>query len=254
MKDIVRSVSIFYLFFSLLVGGWGDSAGRVRMTADEILKRMEENNVYKSSEIDGAFIITDRFGFRKKTFKLYSKGEDKVLIVFTNPEDEGQKILRIEGEIYLYFPGAEEIIHLQGSALRDSMLGSDFSYEDMTGEKEFRTLYDVLFVGEENVKGKECYRLHLTAKTGSAVYPVEELWISKQTFSLIRGRYYALSGRPLKELEVKEIKKIEGKFIPVHLIMRDLLKKDSKTELIIDRININIPVDEKLFSLEELSW
>ena len=110
------------------------------LTGEEIIRKMEANQVHKSARTTGAMSITDRFGTRVKTFKVFALGEEKTLLEFTNPEEAGQKILRIDDEIYLYFPEAEEIIHLQGAALKDSVMGSDFSYEDLTGGRDLWTL------------------------------------------------------------------------------------------------------------------
>ena len=224
------------------------------LSGREILRRMQRNEIYKSMRSEGSWIIKDRFGTRKKTFKVYSLGTEKTLIVFTNPEEEGQKILRVGNEIYLYFPDAEEVIRIEGSAMRDSVLGSDFSYEDMTGQKDLLDSYDVRLEGEDTIEGKSYYKLRLKAKRPDVVYPMEELWVDKKNYALKRAYYYALSGRKIKELDIGEVSMIKGRAVPVHFLMRDLLKKDSQTEFIISKIEIDVHVDEKLFSLEELSW
>jgi len=224
------------------------------LTGREIIERMEANQVQKSSVSEGAFIITDRFGMRKKTFKAVSLGKDRTLLEFTNPEEAGQKILRIGDEIYLYFPEAEDIIHLQGSALRDSVMGSDLSYEDLTGEKGLLDIYKVVVNGMETVNGQKCYVIELTAKTRKVVYPKEKLWVDAELFVARKAYYYALSGRLLKEMDVEKVITVKGKNIPVRLVMRDAMKKNSKTVFVIDSIKIDVPVDRKTFSLEELSW
>ncbi len=134
------------------------------LTGEEIITKMESNQVHDSAETTGSFAITDRFGTRVKTYRASSIGEDKMLLEFTNPEEAGQKILRIDDEIYLYFPEAEEIIHLQGAALRDSVMGSDFSYEDLTGGKSLVDDYTVELGGNEPIDGSDCYRLELKAR------------------------------------------------------------------------------------------
>ncbi|NOY09035.1 MAG: outer membrane lipoprotein-sorting protein [Spirochaetes bacterium] len=224
------------------------------LTGEEIIKKMEANQVQKSARLEGVFIITDKFGERKKTFKLVSLGTDRTLLEFTNPEEAGQKILRAGDEIYLYFPEAEDVIHLKGSALRDSVLGSDFSYEDLTGEKGLLDIYDVEAEGMETVNGRECYTLKLTAKNRKAVYPGEKLWVDSELFVLRKAYYYALSGRLIKEMEIRKVIKVKGKNIPVWFVMEDRMKKDSRTTFIINNIQIDVPVDPGIFSLEELSW
>jgi outer membrane lipoprotein-sorting protein len=224
------------------------------LSGEEIIRKMEFNQVHDSAEATGSFVITDRFGTRVKTYKAYSVGEERMLLQFTNPEEAGQKILRIDDEIYLYFPEAEEIIHLQGAALKDSIMGSDFSYEDLTGGKDLLDDYTVTVQGNEMVDGHDCYRLHLEAKRKDVVYPMQTIWVDSKMFVYRKVMLYSLKGRELKEMSIKEFREVSGKIVPVHLEMQDKMKKNSKTVFITQSLKINIPVDPSLFSLEELSW
>ena len=119
------------LFFIICIG-LVITHGIYAITANEIIRKMEQNENL-SSISEGRFEITDNLGTRVTTFKSYEAANGDLMLEFTNPEDAGQKILRLENEIYLYFPDAEEIIHLQGDALKDRVMGSDFSYEDLRG-------------------------------------------------------------------------------------------------------------------------
>jgi outer membrane lipoprotein-sorting protein len=224
------------------------------LTGEEIITKMESNQVHDSAESTGSFAITDRFGTRVKTYKASSIGEDKMLLEFTNPEEAGQKILRIDDEIYLYFPEAEEIIHLQGAALKDSIMGSDFSYEDLTGGKSMLDDYTVELGGTEPIDGSNCYRLELKARRKDVVYPMQTIWVDSELFVYRRVMLYSLKGKELKEMAAKEFRQLSGKIVPVLLEMRDRMKKSSKTVFKTDSLRIDIPIDPALFSLEELSW
>jgi outer membrane lipoprotein-sorting protein len=215
---------------------------------------MEENQVHKTSEMEGSFMITDSFGKRVKTFKAFSMGTDKMLVEFTNPEESGQKILRLSDEIYLYYPEAEEIIHLQGSGLKDSVMGSDLSYEDFTGEKGLLNLYSVELEGTESVDGQECFVLKLTAKKKQIAYAQERMWVDSGLFVVRKAEYYSVSGKPVKEMKVTDIKTVSGKNLPMAIEMKDLMRKDSSTAFQIKKIKIDAPMDAKMFSREELSW
>ncbi|MBN1836698.1 MAG: outer membrane lipoprotein-sorting protein [Spirochaetales bacterium] len=224
------------------------------LTAEEILRAMETNRVHETESAEGSMIITDRFGSRAKTFRLYAEGADKVLIEFTNPEERGQRIMRLEDEIYLYFPDAEEVIRLQGSALKESVMGSDFSYEDMTGERELIDLYRPRLVDTMSEGGRRLYVLELEARERGVAYPRQTIWVEVERLVLARAEYFSLSGRLLKSLEVLEVADVAGKSVPVRLIMRDEMKKSSSTEFAVSNLRINEPLPKGIFSLESLSW
>ncbi len=251
MKKLCLAAVIFCILFPGL--------GSAELTATEIIKKTEYNQVHDTSKSTGTMIITNRFGTQTKTFEAVTKGEDDMLITFTNVEERGQKILRLKDEIYLYFPDAEGLLRLQGGALKESVMGSSFSYEDLTGEKGLLSLYDVSLIDPGPVKteiqGKEysCYHLRLKGKQNVA-YPEQELWIDAKLFVVRRALYKSLSGTVLKELVVEKIERISGKNVPVQFNMIDRLKKNSATRFILKNLRIDVPLRKDEFSLERLSF
>ncbi len=236
--------------FILLLAATGASA----LTGEEIIRKMEANQVHKTSVSTGSMAITDRFGTRSKTYKAYARGQNEMLLEFTNPEEAGQKILRIGDDIYLYFPEAEEIIHLQGAALKDSVMGSDFSYEDLTGGKGLLESYHVTLESNESIDGHDCYLIKLEARTRDVVYPIERVWVDTELLAYRKVILYSLREKPIKEMLITDFERVAGKNVPVRMEMRDLMKKNSKTVFETRSIDINIPLDDNLFSLAELSW
>ena len=199
-------------------------------------------------------IITDRFGEKVTTFKSWAEGDEKSLIEFTSRQERGQKILRREDEIYLYFPDAAEVIRLQGAALRDSVLGSDMSYEDMTGGKGLLESYNAEMLGKETVDGEECYKIELHAKGRGVPYPKEIMWVDTEMFVNRKVHMFSLSDKLLKEMRMEDYTTQKGKTFPVRFIIEDKMKSNSSTEFVIESIEIGIDIPSSLFSLEELTW
>jgi hypothetical protein len=244
-----RNIRITIILLMLLL-----SVRLFGLTGEEIIKKMEGNQVHRTSESKGSMAITDRFGTRTKTYIAYTEGDDKTLLEFTNPEEAGQRILRIDDEIYLYFPDAEEIIHLQGSALKDSVMGSDFSYEDLTGGRGLLEDYSVELNGTESVDGHPCYKVRLEAKKRDVVYPIQDVWVDSGMFVYRKVIMYSLKNRALKEMNIQEFQTIAGKTVPVRMELRDLMKKNSLTVFKTESLKIDIRLDASTFSLESLSW
>lgn len=250
-KKGLALVMTVVLFLAGTLAGAQESAD---LTGDDILRLADEQQTFETSAAVGRMEITDRFGKKVSTFESWSRGEDESLIEFTSPAERGQKILRTADEIFLYYPDAEELIRMQGSALRQSMMGSDISYEDMTGGKDRASQYEVELVGEESRQGRPCWVLELTAKTRKVPYPREKLWIDQETFLVWRGEYSTRSGRLLKEMVVLEAETFGGREVGVKTRISDKMKVDSETLLIIEEMEVNPDLDPQLFSLDELTW
>lgn len=225
-----------------------------QLSAEEIVRRLEENRTYETSRAEMTMIINDRFGSRESTMIAWSRGAEEALIEFTSAAERGQKILRTEDEIYLYYPDAAELIRLQGSALRESMLGSDVSYEDLTGGKTLLDTYRVHLVGEETIDGFETYKIEMEATSRNVAYPKQTVWVDTELFVARRSEQYALSGRLLKTIVAREIEDIDGYPVPIETEISDAMKRNSSTTVIIDSLDIGLRVTDDRFSLEELSW
>ncbi|MDC7226360.1 MAG: outer membrane lipoprotein-sorting protein [Spirochaetales bacterium] len=229
-------------------------ASAFAISGEEIVRKADDKATYDSAEMAGEMRITDRFGTKTSTFNSWSRGENESLIEFTSLAERGQKVLRTENEIYLYYPDAEELIRMQGSALRQGMLGSDISYEDMTGGKDRASQYKIEVTGSETILGRDCWVLSLEARTRSVPYPKETVWIDKQDYIVMKGEYFTKSGRLLKEMEVLELGEIDGITLALETKISDKMKRDSDTILIVKDLKANVALDDAIFSLEELSW
>ncbi len=224
------------------------------ISAEEIMEKLEENMVTESSRVDGAMIIRDRFGTKESTFISYTRGTDDMLIEFTSVEEEGMKILRTKDELYLFFPEAEEVIRMQGAALKEAVIGSDMSYEDMTGGKSLLKSYMVKLEGMEVINGSRCYKVSMEAKNKDVPYYKQTMWIDSELFIYRKVHKFSRSGKILKEIIVDDIRKVSGKYVPFHMVLKDTMKGNSSTDFIVRNMEIDIPLKNELFSLEELTW
>jgi outer membrane lipoprotein-sorting protein len=223
-------------------------------TAEEIVRRMQSNQVYETSRMRGSMTVKDRFGTKETRFVSYSRGESDSLIEFTSPEEKGQKILRTKDEIYLFYPEAEEVIRLQGAAFRDAVLGSDMSYEDMTGGKTLLESYELTLEGKETIDGAECYRIGMKAKGRNVAYPRQTVWVDAKLWTARKMQQYSLSNRLLKEIRLGDFKVVAGRNVPTRIVLEDKLKKSSSTEFVVEEMEVGLALDPALFSLERLTW
>lgn len=225
-----------------------------RPSAEEIINRLDENQIHETAEMEAEMIVHDRFGEKRTTMRIYQEGREHTLIEYTSREERGQKVLRTQNEIYLYYPDAAELIRLQGAALRQSMLGSDISYEDMTGNRTILDTYDVSLLAVEEVAGRAAYKVQLDAVERNVAYPKQIVWIDSERYVVLRAEMYSLSDRKLKEITTEAVEQVEGKWIPLEQTISDVLKSDSYTEIVINEIEIGVRLPRGIFSLEQLSW
>ena len=146
------------------------------------------------------------------------------------------------------------MIRLQGAALRQSVLGSDLSYEDMTRERSTLASYDAPLEGEESVDAARCWIVKLVAKSRSSAYPIQTLWVDQELFIVRKAVYATAAGRALKEMEVIALMEVGDSTMAKESRGVDLLKRGSSTTMRVESTEIDIPLPDALFSLENLSW
>lgn len=255
MKTVNRTLKAVPLAIAaLLIVTPGFLHGQSSPTAEQIVRRLDENQIHETARIEATMIVHDRFGERRTSMEVYQEGREQTLIEYTSREERGQKVLRTAEEVYLYYPDAVELIRLQGAALRQSMLGSDISYEDMTGNRTILETYEVELLGEEEIGGRPAYRIEMVARTRDVAYPRQIVWVDRERFVLLKAQMYSLSDRRLKEITTERAELIDGKWIPVEQTIEDTLKRNSRTEFIVEDMEVGIPLPRGIFSLEELSW
>jgi hypothetical protein len=223
------------------------------MTAEEIIAKMDQNEVWSSIRYTG--VMTIQKGGRSarvKTFTAVSSGRDRAFIEFTNPGDRGTKYLKLDGDLWIKGAYAEEATKISGHLLRESMMGSDYSYEDTLDNEKIMDVYSAELTGEEEVSGVRCYRIELTAKTKQISYPKRTIWVDADRFIGRRVRYYALSGALLKELTVLEVRDIGGRPFPVKVRMEDKQRDNSWTVFEMRSVELDIPLDARIFSKQQL--
>ena len=250
MKITLKSTAFRLLALMVCVSG----AWAADMTGEAVIKKLETQQVFKSAFVKGKMVINDRYGKKVSTFESWSLGSDYSLILFTSPEEQGQKVLRSHDDLYLYFPDAEEVIRLSGSALRDSLLGSDLSYEDMTGDKSLLDSYEVTETAHEALNGIPTYRIKLSARRPSVAYPTQEIWIEAASFTTLKIHKYALNGKLLKVQTVLEVAEKGGYRFATHSRIEDHLKGNSATDFYIEDIKVDTPLTADFFSIQELTW
>jgi outer membrane lipoprotein-sorting protein len=221
-------------------------------TAAELLKRIDENEIYTTIEYEGEMII--EYGNRRyvKVMKAWGRGNTDSFIEFTNPEDKGTKYLRTGGRLYVYSPDTEQVMLISGHMLKESMMGSDMSYEDTLNNETLASRYDPVITGSEIVNGRDSWVLELKAKKKTESYPSRKLWIDKENGDLLHYELFALSGVKLKEYTLLKVEVIGGRRFPVEGEMSDLMRKGSKTKFVMKNVALDKPIPDSVFSRRNL--
>ena len=224
------------------------------LTVNEIINKIDFNLNSNNRIITSEMIVHGRRASRTIVSKSWIVGTDQAFTEYLSPPREmGSKMLKLDDILLTYSPQTDRIIQISGHMLRQSIMGSDMSYNDVMEDKPLEQLYSAILEGEEIINNRKCYVLFLEAKTDGISYPKRREWVDAEYFLPIKEELYAKSGKLLKSTSMDGIKKIGNRWFPTRFIFKDELKKNSKgTEWIIKDIQFDQEISDIIFSKSNL--
>jgi outer membrane lipoprotein-sorting protein len=222
-------------------------------TGEEILKRVDANIGSDNKIATAEMIIHGRRGSRSIKSKSWIYGVEKSYTEYLAPAREaGTKMLKLEDQLWTYIPSTDRTIKISGHMLRQSVMGSDLSYEDMMEDPELLNLYNANIIEESAYLERPCWVLELTAKVDDISYHSRKIWVDKERYVSLKEERFARSGKLLKVFEVQDVRSIQNRWVPVHMVFKDALKSGKGTEYFIESIQFNADIPEALFTKASL--
>jgi len=214
-------------------------------TGEAILRNIDKNMVIEQAVSRSKMIIHGRTGSRSITSKAWIKGNDKAFVEYLSPaREKGKKMLKLGDKIWTYTPEPHDrIITISGHLLRQSVMGSDLSYEDMTDNDKLIELYDAVVEGEELLNNRHCFVVRLTAKMKGVTYHSRKIWVDSERWLPLKEERFAKSGKLLKTTEILNVFQVDGRWYPKEMHFKDMLSRGKGTEYFIESIDfkVNVP-------------
>lgn len=240
MKHLLTLLTCLLLSGSSIAGA---------MSAADILQRIDDNQNVERQIIHSSMIIHGLRGSREIRYKSWIIGKEKSFTESLAPRREkGTKMLKVKQSLWIFNPRADRTIRIAGHMLRQSMSGSDLSYEDMMEKGKLLDHYQARIVGEEQINGRSMWVLELKAKDSSIAYQQRKIWVDKERYIGSREELFAASGKLLKRLEVLETFQTSRGWYPRRMRFKDMLKKGKGTEWIIHDVDFDSPIPSSKFT------
>ncbi len=219
------------------------------MDGTEILNKVDENISSDNRVFEATMIVHGRRGSRTITLKGWSEGDTRSLTEYLTPAREaGTIMLKLEDKLWIYTPFSDRTIQISGHMLRQSVMGSDMSYEDMMEDRKMTEMYNSTVAGEEIMNERNCWILELEAKAEDVTYQSRKIWVDTERFIPLKEELFAKSGQLLKKTELSDAKLIDGRWYPMTILYKDMLKDGEGTKISMDDIRFDQDIPEHYFS------
>ena len=223
--------------------------GLYAQNADEILDRVDQNMSSENRIFESTMTIHGKRNSRTITSRTYSVGDQQSFTEYLSPaREQGTKMLKLEDQLWIYSPSTDRTIQISGHMLRQSVMGSDLSYEDMMEDRKLTDVYDATVTGEEEIDGRPVWVLHLVANVEDIAYASRKVWIDRERYIPLKEELYAKSGQLLKRSTLSDVQQIDGRWFPTTIVYKDMMKQGEGTVFQMTSIKFNQEIEEYLFT------
>jgi negative regulator of sigma E activity len=239
---------------AVLVTALTPSARAQAPSGEAILSRVDANQSAESRITVWEMTIRGRRGSRTMKAKSWVQGTQRAFTEYLEPaRDAGTKMLKLTGQLWTFTPSTDRTIQIAGHMLRQSVMGSDMSYEDLMEDPKLQRLYAATVTGEERVLERPCWVLQLTAKPGAdPAYHARKLWVDRERDVVLKEERYATSGKLLKVAEVTSVSQMNQRWVAERSVFKDALKGDGGTEFVVTSTEFDAKIPDTLFSQASL--
>ncbi|MDD4431671.1 MAG: outer membrane lipoprotein-sorting protein, partial [Bacteroidales bacterium] len=155
---------------------------------------------------------------------------------------------KLDNQLWIYSPSTDRIIQISGHMLRQSVMGSDLSYEDMMDDAALLDHYQAEVTGEEEILGRPCWVLELTAIVPEVNYHKQILSIDQERYVPLKADYYSKSDKLLKRISFDNVEQTGGRWYPRTMLYKDMLKEGQGTLMKILSMELDVSIPSAVFN------
>lgn len=218
-----------------------------------ILDKVDDNMSAKTRIMTASMEIGSERTKRTMQLKTYGEGDHKAYTEYLAPvREKGTKMLKLDNKLWIYSPSTDRTIQISGHMLRQSVMGSDLSYEDMMNDKPLLEQYKADVTGNEIVNGRNCWVISLTAIVTDINYSSHKIWVDTERFVPLKEELFAKSGKLLKRITFSDVQKVANRWYPMTFVYKDMLKEGPGTKMTIQEIKLDTSISPNVFNLSNL--
>lgn len=237
------------------------------LTPEEIMKKSQAAFLYLGQDFKARVVMKliskeGKERIRELTMLRKNYGEvgsdQKYFIYFFQPADVRDMTFMVykypakDDDRWLFVPAIDLVRRIAASDARSSFVGSDFTYEDVSGRDIPADTHTLL--REEKIGGRDCYVLESVPKE-----PVDYIkrisWIDKTIFLPLKEEYYDVQKELVRVFTADKIEEVavaegrERKSFPT-VIKRTMknLKTGHRTEVTFTSVSYNVGLKDDIFT------
>ncbi len=218
-----------------------------------ILRAAFDNWRATSSHAIAEMAIRNASGTRSLTMESWTQGNDKALVRFIAPvRDAGNATLQSGRRTYVFNPKLNQVIQLPASAMSQSWMGSDFSYNDLTKTEQLVNDYTHTLLETRRAGGHTVYVIESVPKRGKPIVWGKQIVHVRDDYVLLRQEFYDQSGNLVRTMVADRVRNLGGRPYPSELTMSSVATPNQWTKIVTQSAEFDIDLPSYLFTRSNL--
>jgi len=200
-------------------------------------ERVREMTMLRRNQEDGAG--------QKYFLYFHQPGDvrDLTFMVWKHPQREDER--------WLFIPAIKLVRRVAANDKRSSFVGSDFTYEDVSGREVEEDTHALL--REEVLNGRSVFVIRSVPKDEKSVdYSYRQAWIDKENFVLWKEEYYDKRNELYKVFTADEVRQVQDFWTISKRTMKNM-QNGHRTEVSSSEVAYNVGLEENFFTERYLS-
>jgi len=192
-------------------------------------------------------------GTRKMTMESWTEGDDNALVRFTEPaRDAGNATLQLGRRTYVFNPRLNQVIQLPASAMSQSWMGSDFSYDDLAKSDALISDYTLRLLQTRSAGGHTLYVIEAVPKRGVPIVWGKQIVTVRDDYVLMAQEFYDQNGVLVRSMVADRVQNMAGRPYPVQLTMSSVATPGQYTRIKTLSAEFDISLPSYLFTRSNL--
>ena len=181
-----------------------------------------------------------------------SGGDQKYFIYFYQPSDVRDMTFMVwkypkkDDDRWLFISALNMVRRIASSDRRSSFVGSDFTYEDISGRDIDDDNHSI--IKEEKVGDRDSFVVKSIPKDEKGTdYAYKLSWVDKERWLPLKEEYYSKKGDLQKTFTADEVKDVSGFWTATKRTMKNL-DTGHRTEVEFKKVEYNLNIEDDLFT------
>ena len=257
----MRSVSIYLAILSVIIPlssavslSFPQQDDAARKRAKEILREVDDMWRGASSHTILTMQIKTSHYTRNIRLEGWSKGKEKTLVRILTPlKEKGTATLKSGTNIFSYLPRTDRTIRLTTGMIMGSWMGSHFTNDDLVKESRMEEDYDPTVSFEGRRDNQDIIEFTLIPKPDAAVvWGKVVLTVLTDGYLPLIQYYYDEDMNIARTITFNKIKQMAGRPRPTVMRVVPADKPNEYTELVYEKMEMDIKLSDAFFSLSHL--